>query len=100
MLYSHYINLNRQIFMLNFYFILELFGIFSQQNKWGGGEYIAVQFASGKILSPRAYIINAALNPKQYLYTKVYKLCTLYTESTKHKFYARREITVRNIYKQ
>lgn len=58
--------------MLNYFFlILGLFGIFSQQNKWGGGEYIAVRFASGKILSPRAYIINAALNPKQYLYNKV-----------------------------
>lgn len=55
--------------MLNFFFILELFGIFSQQNKWGGGEYIAVQFASGKILSPRTYIINAALNPKIQKYT-------------------------------
>lgn len=39
MLYSHYINLNRQIFMLNFFFFRFVWDI-SQQNKWGGGANI------------------------------------------------------------
>lgn len=52
MLYSHYINLNRQIFMLNFFFFLDLFGIFSQQNKWGGANILPFDSHQAKSCPP------------------------------------------------
>lgn len=70
MLYSHYINLNRQIFMLNFFFILELFGIFSQQNKWGGGRIYCRSIRIRQNLVPQGLHNQCCPQPETKLVNK------------------------------
>lgn len=81
MLYSHYINLNRQIFMLNFFSILDFFGIFSQQNKWGGGRIYCRSIRIRQNLVPQGLHNQCCPQPETiFVYKSIQIMYVIYRE--------------------